>query len=192
MLHVFNRVVVSLILAALAMLAVYTLSVTLGIANPDPALVGPVVAAELDQLADLDGTAWWTALASLLAGSVAVAYALLWELRPDARARQPFLIERTQLGSVTVERRSIIQLVEQAVRALPEVRDVRVRVGSARGGILVGCVVSAVPSAVLTELGEQVQTVAKARIKEQTGLEVIDVATKMNFDAFRTERRVLD
>jgi len=51
---------------------------------------------------------------------------------------------------------------------------------------------SAMPSAVLTELGKAVQALAKERVQTQLGLQVIEVLTRMDFDAFRVERRVLD
>ncbi len=192
MLNLMNRVVVGALMALVGLLAVYALSIVLGIVAPAANFVGAALAVELRALAALTGLHFGIALAALIVAAVVCFYLLLWELRPNPRSRRPFLVEQTANGMVTVEQRSVVQLVEQAVGSLPDVRHVRVGVAHGRGGLLVRCRVSAIPSAVLTDLGDQIQELTKERIKAQLGLDVLDVSTRLNFDAFRVERRVLD
>lgn len=197
MVNFFNRIVVGLLLVGLVLLTVYALAITLDIAQPSQTLLGPVVGQQLTVLQEWEGQNWWLAFGALLVAAVGLSYVLLWELRAGRSRRDPLTVELSDKGVVTVEQRSVIQLVEQAVKALPEVRHVKVDVFTARADgipaqIRVACRVSAASSAALPHLGQQVQDVTKTRVEEQLGLIVTEVQAKIDFDAVRIDRRVLD
>ncbi|OIP31225.1 MAG: hypothetical protein AUK47_22910 [Deltaproteobacteria bacterium CG2_30_63_29] len=190
--NLINRVVVCLVLATLVVCSILVLLYLLGFSPFEHTSLARSLQVPLENLGELQGAEWWSTILLLVLAGVGFAFLLALELRPNRLAHQPFLVEETELGLVTVEQRSVIQLVEQAVRTLPQVRHVKVSVYYALGGIRLKCSVSAMPSAVLTELGKAVQALAKERVQTQLGLQVIEVLTRMDFDAFRVERRVLD
>ena len=190
-LRFFNRTLAIILLVLLVALAVLSASVLLGWVHLPPALVGPKLAEfsrDLSQLENLN-----RGLASAAAVIIALGSLLLlrYELLPRRSGSDPFVVERSELGDISIDRQSIAKLVERSLLTLSAVRSVQASVGRGELGLRVWCAVVADANSVLPELGEKIQLLVKERIEGQLGLGVERVTTRVRFLPSRRDHRAL-
>jgi len=179
-LNAFNRVVMAALAVAVLALAVAALLVVSGAVAPGNVLPEGVAADLARGLAALDGSD--RTIATVVSAAVALAaLVLLWlELRPPRR-RQPFVVETTDLGRLTVEREGVCRLAEKAATDLREVVACRTTLsdGEAGAGIAARCVLTITTGAVVRDVASEVQRRVREVIETQAGLKVAEVAVRV-------------
>lgn len=186
----FNRLLVSLLFAGLATASVFALLIMFDVVIPDEAVLGVSLTSWILQLTTLSG--WILASATLLCVSVFILSlaVLRYEVFPGGSHR-PVLVRDSELGRVTIDVASIAMLVERTVSTIPSVRTIHARVRIGDLGLLFDCDIVAEPHAVLTDLGPEIQDMARNRVEQQIGLRVEEVMTRIRYLSFKHDRRAL-
>lgn len=182
-LNLFNRLVTTTVLLALAAAALGLLGIVAGLLVADPALLGERLAGEINTFVMHDTPR------RILVGSAAGALLLLvlvllrYELLPLPRHKRPLRVEEGHDGLTTIDHDSVRTLVERTVGHLEDVQAVKASVAVApdRRTLSLHCRIVARNTAVAHELGPQVRSVVTERLHQQIGLQVARVTTRIRY-----------
>jgi len=186
-LNVANRVIVTLLAAAVAAACLGGFLSLQGVLYPDPKLYGLELAATISNLKDLSGTEAVGVAAVLIALFFASAFLVGLELRP-ARTR-PYLVASTDMGDVVIERSTVVEFIEYVGRQVSGVQAMVARVSlQDSGGLAIRATVTVDNKAVVSELAENVREAVIRKVEGQLGLSVdqIDTRFRMNTRRSRT------
>jgi Asp23 family, cell envelope-related function len=173
--HLFNRLLLVLLALGLVVAAGAVVLVALGLAPPAALAPAPWFADRLAPFAGLDPVAWgWTVgvgLALVLLGLLV----LVLELRPGPREEPRLTLKRDGLGTVTVTRSGVRQVVEREAGRVAGVVEARARVQEGDRGLRVDCRVAVDPAADIPAVTEAVQARVKAAVEHAVGRPVAEV-----------------
>lgn len=169
----FNRWLVVVVDLSLVAAAVIVLLITLGLVSPAALVPTPWLAARLAGLTDLaPATQEWT-LATCLVLLVLGFLLLYYELRPAAPR---VMVKQDAMGTVTVARDSIRELVSRESGRVPGVMEVSARVREDRHGLRILERVSIDPGASVLEVTEELQRRVKVAVEHHLGRPVAEVS----------------
>ncbi len=177
--NVFNRIVVILLLAVLFIGAVLILLITYGAVAPQQVLPAGTANTGLGQW--LASFAAMGPNATLLTTVIAVLVILvsLWllylELRPEPRA-DVIQIREDGLGTVTVRRDSVRDLILHTASSMPDVLQVDPRIDTGRDGVNIYCRTSLTPDAEVAQVTTELQERIKQAVERYLGMNVANVA----------------
>ncbi|MEZ4268319.1 MAG: alkaline shock response membrane anchor protein AmaP [Myxococcota bacterium] len=172
----------ALLVCGVALLA---LLVGAGVVVPPPGVFA-------DMVAGVGGASVLSEVGPVLVAILAllVGIGLLYlELRP--RRRTDHLVEATELGELTLSRRTLRDFIVYVGLQVPDVRSMTVQVTEAPDGMHVVCRVDANVRAVLSELGESIRQAVRERVREQLGLEIARIDTVVRMSTTRAQRPVV-
>ena len=188
--HVFNRILL-LVLGVLALLGgVIALLLVLQVIHPPDVSPGGLLHDFWQGIAGLSGGAATTAaiVATLLAlGGIAL---IVVELLPGPREERTYVVRKDGLGTVTVARKSVRQVVQYEAAQIEGVREVHSDVRNAADGIHIITHASLAPDAIAPTVGEQLQTNIKEAVQRHIGLPVTEVQVHTQVASLDTQRRV--
>jgi hypothetical protein len=173
--HLFNRLLLVLLALGLVVAAGAVLLVALGLAPPAALAPAPWFADRLAPFAGLDPASWgWTVGVGLALGLLGL-LVLVLELRPGPREEPRLTLKRDGLGTVTVTRSGVRQVVEREAGRVAGVVEARARVQEGDRGLRVDCRVAVDPAADLPAVTEAVQARVKAAVEHAVGRPVAEV-----------------
>jgi hypothetical protein len=178
-----NRIVASLLLAAVAVVAVTTLLVLMHVARPEEFAVGPWLGGGLAHLAALAAPARWWAVAAA-GGAFVVGIALLYLEIATLAPRQPprLVLRQSGLGTVTVQVDGIRALASREAASVDGVRDARTMLRGSDDGLRLACRVAVDPHADLPALSRTVQERVRDAVQHHLG----ETVTEVSIDAQAT------
>lgn len=201
--QIFNRIVVMLLDVLLITGAILLLLVTFGVLTPQQVLPGGLEETALGGwLASLATAAPATMLlATLLAGFVILAGLVLLalELRPAAQA-ESIVIRDDVLGRVTVQPKSIHDLIMYSAAHLPDVLQVQPTLAHTPQGLTIHCRTSLTPDARIPHVTATLQARIKQVVEQHLGMKVATVTVQAQLEPLagihipprpRTFRRIL-
>ena len=201
--QIFNRIVVVLLDVLLIAGAVLLLLLTFGVLTPQQVLPAGMIETAFGQwLASLAAASPATMLlVTLLAGLVVLGgLALLaLELRPAALA-ESIVIRDDALGRVTVQPKSIHDLIMYSAAHLPDVLQVQPTLAHTPQGLIIHCRTSLTPDARIPHVTATLQARIKQVVEQHLGMKVATVTVQAQLEPLagistqlrpRTFRRVL-
>jgi uncharacterized alkaline shock family protein YloU len=188
--HVFNRILL-LVLGVLAVIGgVIALLLVLQVIHPADVSPGGLFLDFWRGIAGLSGGAATTAaiVATLLAlGGIAL---IVIELLPGPREDRTYVVRKDGLGTVTVARKSVRQVVQYEAAQIVGVREVHSDVRNGADGIHIITHASLAPDAIAPSVGEQLQTSIKEAVQRHIGIPVAEVQVHTQVASLDTQRRV--
>jgi hypothetical protein len=106
----------------------------------------------------------------------------LFRVRLGRRQPDSFVIQQDELGQVTVDRKSVQDLIQYEAAAIPGVIRVRPpKVRDSPGGLSIYARTSLLPTAEATTIGKQLQEQIQSSVQQRMGLSVaqVQVATEI-------------
>jgi uncharacterized alkaline shock family protein YloU len=188
--NVFNRVLL-LLLGALAVVAgVIALLLLLPVIHPADVSPGGFLKDFWQGIANLAGATATTAVIGAILLALAGLAVIIIELLPPPREEQTYVVRKDGLGTVTVARKSVRQVVLYEAAQIDGVREVRPEVSNGADGIHIIAHASLAPDVVAPTVGEQVQVNIKEAVQRHLGLPVAEVQIHTQVEALDTRRRV--
>jgi hypothetical protein len=188
--NAFNRILL-LVLGALALVAgVIALLLVTQVIHPADVSPGGVLKDPWQGIANLsDGSAITAVIISILLALAGLAVIVI-ELLPGPREAPTYVVRKDGLGTVTVARKSVRQVVQYEAAQIAGVREVRPEVRNGADGIHIVAHASLTPDAVAPTVGEQLQISIKEAVQRHIGLPVAEVQVHTQVEALDTTRRV--
>jgi uncharacterized alkaline shock family protein YloU len=188
--HVFNRILL-LVLGAIALIGgLLALLLVLQVIHPADVSPGGLLHDFWQGIAGLSGGAATTAaiVATLLAlGGIAL---IVIELLPGPREERTYVVRKDGLGTVTVARKSVRQVVQYEAAQIAGVREVHSDIRNGADGIHIITHASLAPDAMAPTVGEQLQASIKEAVQRHIGLPVTEVQVHTQVASLDTQRRV--
>jgi uncharacterized alkaline shock family protein YloU len=188
--NVFNRILL-LVLGALALIGgIIALLLVLQVIHPVEVGLGGLLLDFWRGISELSGGAATTAaiVATLLAlGGIAL---IVIELLPGPREERTYVVRKDGLGTVTVARKSVRQVVQYEAAQIAGVREVHSDVRNGADGIHIITHASLAPDAIAPTVGEQLQASIKEAVQRHIGLPVAEVQIHTQVESLDTQRRV--
>jgi uncharacterized alkaline shock family protein YloU len=188
--NAFNRILL-LVLGALALVGgVIALLLVMQVIRPADVSPGGVLKEVWQRIANLSGGS--ATIAAIIATLVALAglALIVVELLPPPREAPTYIVRKDALGTVTVARKSVRQVVQYEAAQVAGVREVRPEVSNGADGIHIIAHASLAPDAVAPTVGEQLQVNIKEAVQRHIGLPVAEVHVHTQVEALDTTRRV--
>jgi uncharacterized alkaline shock family protein YloU len=188
--NVFNRILL-LVLGALALVAgVITLLLVTQVIHRADVSPGGFLQDFWQGIANLAGAAATAAvIGAILLALVGLALIIV-ELIPGPREEQTYVVRKDGLGTVTVARKSVRQVVLYEAAQIDGVREVRPEVSNGADGIHIIAHASLAPDTEAPTVGEQLQVNIKDAVQRHLGLPVAEVQIHTQVEALDTRRRV--
>jgi uncharacterized alkaline shock family protein YloU len=188
--NAFNRILL-LILGLIALVAgVVALLLVIQVIHPADVSPGGFLLDFWQGIANLSGGAATTAvIVSILVALAGVALIVV-ELLPGPREAPTYVVRKDGLGTVTVARKSVRQVVQYEAAQIAGVREVRPDVRNGADGIHIIAHASLAPDTTAPEIGEQLQVNNKEAVQRHLGLPVAEVQVHTQVEALDTTRRV--
>jgi len=188
--NAFNRILL-LVLGALALVAgVIALLLVTQVIHPADVSPGGVLKDFWQGIANLsDGSAIPAVIISILLALAGLVLIVI-ELLPGPREAPTYVVRKDGLGTVTVARKSVRQVVQYEAAQIAGVREVRPEVRNGADGIHIVAHASLTPDAVAPTVGEQLQLSIKEAVQRHIGLPVAEVQVHTQVEALDTTRRV--
>jgi uncharacterized alkaline shock family protein YloU len=188
--NVFNRILL-LVLGALALVAgVITLLLVTQVIHPTDVSPGGFLKDFWQGIANLAGAAATTAVIGAILLALAGLAVIVIELLPPPREEQTYVVRKDGLGTVTVARKSVRQVVLYEAAQIDGVREVRPEVSNGADGIHIIAHASLAPDTEAPTVGEQLQVNIKDAVQRHLGLPVAEVQIHTQVEALDTRRRV--
>ena len=130
---------------------------------------------------------------AIVASGVAILAGLLllfMELLPPRREAATMALKQDALGSVTVTRQGVRELVNREADQVDGVNEVDSQVTENRNGLRVFCRLSVSPTANVPELAEEVRQRVKTAVEHRLGKPVAEVAVQTQLAPMTRGRRV--
>jgi uncharacterized alkaline shock family protein YloU len=188
--HVFNRILL-LALGALALVAgVITLLLVTQVIHPTDVSPGGFLKEFWQGIAPLAGAAATAAVIGAILLALAGLAVIVIELLPPPREEQTYVVRKDGLGTVTVARKSVRQVVLYEAAQIDGVREVRPEVSNGADGLHIIAHASLAPDTEAPTVGEQLQVNIKDAVQRHLGLPVAEVQIHTQVEALDTRRRV--
>ena len=154
--HVFNRILL-LLLGALAVVAgVIALLLLLPVIRPTDVSPGGFLKEFWQGIANLAGAAATVAVIGAILLALAGLALIVIELLPAPREEQTYVVRKDGLGTVTVARKSVRQVVQYEAAQIEGVREVHPEVSNGADGLHIVAHASLAPDAEAPTVGEAV------------------------------------
>ena len=188
--NAFNRILL-LVLGALALVAgVIALLLVTQVIHPADVSPGGVLKDFWQGIANLsDGSAIPAVIISILLALAGLVLIVI-ELLPGPREAPTYVVRKDGLGTVTVARKSVRQVVQYEAAQINGVREVHPEVSNGADGLHIVAHASLAPDAEAPAVGEQLQVTIKEAVQRHLGLPVADVQIHTQVQALDTRRRV--
>jgi hypothetical protein len=188
--NVFNRLLLVILGALALVVGVLVLLLVTQAIRPADVSPGGVLFDQWRWVASLSGGAATTAaiIGTLLALAGLALIAL--ELIPGRREAPSYVIRKDGLGTVTVARKSVSQVVQYEAAQIDGIREVRPEVRNGTDGIHVIAHASLAPDAAAATVAEQLQANVKESVQRHIGLPVAEVQVHTQVEPFDPRRRV--
>jgi len=188
--NVFNRILL-LVLGALALVAgVIALLLLIPVIHPVDVSPGGLLQDFWRGIATLSGASAIIAVVVSILVALAGLALIVVELLPGPREAPTYVVRKDGLGTVTVARKSVRQVVQYEAAQIAGVREVRPEVRNGADGIHIIAHASLAPDTVAPEIGEQLQVNIKEAVQRHLGLPVAEVQVHTQVEALDTTRRV--
>jgi hypothetical protein len=188
--NVFNRILL-IVLGALALVVgVMALLLVMQAVRSTDVSPGGFLFNQWRWVAGLSGGAATTAaiIGTLLA--LAGLALIVLELIPGRREAPSYVVRKDGLGTVTVARKSVRQVVQYEAGQIDGIREVWPEVRNSSDGLHVIAHASLAPDAAASVVGEQLQTTIKESVQRQIGLPVAEVQVHTQVESLDARRRV--
>jgi hypothetical protein len=188
--NVFNRILL-IVLGALALVVgVMALLLVMQAVRPTDVSPGGVLFDQWRWVASLFGGAATTAaiIGTLLA--LAGLAIIVLELIPGRSEVPSYVVRKDGLGTVTVARKSVSQVVQYEAGQIDGIREVRPEVRNSSDGLHVIAHASLAPDTAAATVGEQLQATIKESVQRHIGLPVAEVQVHTQVEPFDPRRRV--
>jgi uncharacterized alkaline shock family protein YloU len=172
--NVFNRIamiVVSLILLFIGVIGILLLNGVLRPANLNILLLYNLAL----YIAARRGVDFGPALTVCIVLALAGLAILIFELLPRRGEAERYVVRQDSLGTVTVERSSIADLVQHEARRVPGVLEVHPEVSHASDGLHLFTRTTVEPEVEAPALGQELQERIKTSVQSHMGLQVAEV-----------------
>ncbi|HEU4327994.1 MAG TPA: alkaline shock response membrane anchor protein AmaP [Roseiflexaceae bacterium] len=193
--HLFNRLVVVLLDVLLMAGAILLLLLTFGVLTPQQVVPAGLTETALGQwLGSFAGAPPLDRLlVSLLAGLVILGGLLLLalELRPAPQA-ESIVIRDDVIGRVTVQPKSVRDLISYTAAQLPDILQVDTVMGHSPQGLTIHCRTSLTPEAHIPQVTTLLQARIKQVVEQHLGLKVAVVTVDAQLDSLagvKTQQR---
>ncbi len=188
--NVFNRLLLVILGALALVVGVLVLLLVAQVTRPADVSPGGVLFDQWRWVASLSGGAATTAaiIGTLLALAGLALIAL--ELIPGRREAPSYVIRKDGLGTVTVARKSVSQVVQYEAAQIDGIREVHPEVRNGADGIHVIAHASLAPDAAAATVAEQLQANVKESVQRHIGLPVAEVQVHTQVEPFDPRRRV--
>lgn len=193
--NILNRAIV-LVLSLIAFIFTATAALLLGgVLRPD--LFGRLgvllaLAVFLARLkgADFSGAITTTSVLAVVSLLLLVLEILpLFRVHPGRRQPETYVIQQDELGQVTVDRKSVRDLIQYEAAAIPGVIKVRPpEVRDSPGGLSIYARTSLLPTAEATTIGKQLQEQIQSSVQQRMGLSVAQVQVATEIEPFNGTR----
>lgn len=188
--NVFNRILL-LVLGALALAAgVIALLLVTPVIHPADVSPGGFLKDFWHGIANLSGGSAITAVIVSILLALAGLALIVVELLPGPREAPTYVVRKDGLGTVTVARKSVRQVVQYEAAQIPGVREVRPEVRNGADGIHITAHATLAPDSVAPAIGEQLQVSIKEAVQRHIGLPVAEVQVHTQVQPLDTTRRV--
>jgi hypothetical protein len=188
--NVFNRILL-LVLGALALVGgVIALLLVTQVIHPADVSPGEFLKDFWQGIANLAGAAATAAVIGAILLAVAGLALIVIELLPPPREEQTYVVRKDGLGTVTVARKSVRQVVLYEAAQIDGVREVRPEVSNGSDGLHIVAHASLAPDTEAPTVGEQLQANIKEAVQRHLGLPVAEVQIHTQVEALDTRRRV--
>jgi uncharacterized alkaline shock family protein YloU len=188
--NVFNRILL-LLLGALAVVAgVIALLLLLPVIHAADVSPGGLLQGFWQGIANLAGAAATVAVIGAILLALAGLALIVIELLPAPREEQTYVVRKDGLGTVTVARKSVRQVVQYEAAQIEGVREVHPEVSNGADGLHIVAHASLAPDAEAPTVGEQLQVTIKEAVQRHLGLPVAEVQIHTQVQALDTRRRV--
>jgi uncharacterized alkaline shock family protein YloU len=186
----FNRILL-LVLGALALVAgIIALLLVVQVVHPADVSLGGVLHDFWQGIANLSGGSAVAAVIISILLALAGLALIVVELLPAPREAPVYVVRKDSLGTVTVARKSVRQVVQYEAAQIAGVRDVRPEVRNGPDGIHIIARTSLAPDAVAPAVGEQLQMSIKEAVQRHIGLPVAEVQIHTHVQEVDSTRRV--
>ena len=191
--NAFNRVFMTLFALLLVAAGVVAFLLIAHVLSPADLPDGCVVVDLVDRIVAAVGGS--QAAAYGLSGALVVVGGLLlvFELLPRRRS-STFLVDTTELGTMTVERDGLCRMAERVASDIEGVIGARASMESRDGAVACRCVVSVHSDAPVKDIAAEVQSQLRASVEQQVGirLEEVEVKARITNEPRPEPRRVVD
>jgi uncharacterized alkaline shock family protein YloU len=188
--NAFNRILL-LVLGALALVAgIIALLLVIQVVHPADVGLGGVLNGFWQGIANLSGGSAVAAVIISILLALAGLALIVVELLPAPREAPVYVVRKDSLGTVTVARKSVRQVVQYEAAQIAGVRDVRPEVRNGPDGIHIIARTSLAPDAEAPAVGEQLQTSIKEAVQRHIGLPVAEVQIHTQVQEMDSTRRV--
>lgn len=192
--NAFNRVAMFVVALALLAVAAGALLVLAGAFSPGQLPTEGILADAARRLIILAGSARIVAYVVFGLSALFALIVLFFEVKPRRIGGGPFLIGKTELGELTVERDGICRLADSVVGALEGVLSSRTRVFDGEQGIRCRTQVNVAADSPVKELAADMQKQIRQAIESQVGLAVEEAEVRVRIapEVAPPRRRVIE